>query len=77
MDEQIISPHESDFAEVSRHCNMDQAGSLMLNFLQSPFKAQASMSLIFTRPSRRSILPFTSQDLNSQSHTCGIELLSS
>lgn len=67
---QITNPSELDFAEVRRHCSKDQAGNLMLNFLQLPFKMHSSTSPTLTRPSRRSILPFTSHDLNSQSHTC-------
>lgn len=66
---QISNPSELDFAEVRRHCRIDQAGNLMLNFLQLPFKMNSSTSPTLTRESRRSILPFTSQDLNSQSHT--------
>jgi len=66
---QISNPSELDFAEVRRHCSIDQAGNLMLNFLQLPFKMNSSTSPKLIRESRRSILPFTSHDLNSQSHT--------
>uniref|UniRef100_A0A6M2F8L0 Uncharacterized protein n=1 Tax=Populus davidiana TaxID=266767 RepID=A0A6M2F8L0_9ROSI len=67
---EITSPDESDFADTSRQCSTDQVGSLMLSFLQLPFRRHSSISWILTRPSRRSILPFTSQALNNQSHTC-------
>lgn len=67
---QITNPSELDFAEVRRHCSIDQAGNLMLNFLQLPFKMNSSTSPKLIRESRKSILPFTSHDLNSQSHTC-------
>lgn len=66
----MMRPGESDLADVSRHCNMHQAGSWIPNVLQLPFTKHSSTSLISNRPSRRSILPFTSQDLNNQSHTC-------
>lgn len=67
---QMTNPDESDFADMSRHCKMDQAGSLMPNFLQLPVLMHSSTSLMLIRPSRRSILPFTSQDLNNQSQIC-------
>lgn len=67
---QMTNPDESDFADMSRHCKMDQAGSLMPNFLQLPVLMHSSTSLMLIKPSRRSILPFTSQDLNNQSQIC-------
>lgn len=66
---QITNPSELDFAEVRRHWSKDQAGNLMPNFWQFPFKMHSSISLTLIRPSRRTILPFTSHDLKSQSHT--------
>ena len=71
----ITNPSEFDFAEVRRHCSKDQAGNLMLNFLQLPLKMHSSISFTLIRPSRRTIRPFTSHDLKNQSHTCKITIL--
>jgi hypothetical protein len=66
----ITNPSEFDFAEVRRHWSKDQAGNLMLNFLQLPLEMHSSISFTLIRPSRRTMRPFTSHDLKSQSHTC-------
>lgn len=66
----IINPSEFDFADVRRHWSKDQAGNLVLNILQLPFEMHSSTSFTLIKPSRRTILPFTSHDLKSQSHIC-------